>query len=51
METTKKEWFAVKDGDKWINYGYVEETGLYHWEKNINYAGYTPEELIEMGAE
>lgn len=46
-----KEWYSRKDGNKWLNYGFVPETGLYHWEKDLNYAGYTAEELIKMGAE
>lgn len=46
-----KEWYCIADGNRWLNFGYVPETGLYHWEKDTNYCGYTAEELIERGAE
>ena len=49
--STKREWYAIREGSKWVNYGYCQETGKYHWEKDTNYAGYTAEELVEMGAE
>jgi hypothetical protein len=48
--TNKQEWYAIKDGNKYQNYGLCSD-GLYHWEKDLNYAGYTAEEMIEMGAE
>ena len=51
VQDVKREWYAKRDGNKWINFGFVAETGLYHWEKDSSYAGYTVEELIEMGCE
>lgn len=47
-----RQWFAIPEGREgyYINYGLCSD-GLYHYEKDLNYAGYTAEELIEMGAE
>ena len=44
-------WMSIKDGNSYLNYGYVPETGLYHWEADPSYCGYTREELIAKGAE
>ena len=46
----KREWYAIKDGNKWQNYGLCSD-GLYHWEKDQSYAGYTAQEMLDMGAE
>jgi hypothetical protein len=46
----QKEWYAIKDGNKYQNYGLCSD-GLYHWEKDESYAGYTAQEMIDMGAE
>ena len=34
-----------------LNFAFVEETGMFHWEGDPSYCGYTREELLEMGAE
>lgn len=48
----RKEWYNILQPDgTWLGYGYCPETGLYHWDKNANYAGYTAEELVAKGAE
>ena len=49
-EIAQKEWYSIKDGNKYQNYGLCSD-GLYHWEKDQNYAGYTAQEMIDMGAE
>lgn len=33
------------NGSTIIDFIYNEETGLYHWDGDSNYAGYTAEEL------
>jgi hypothetical protein len=48
--TQQKEWYAIKDGNKYQNYGLCSD-GLYHWEKDESYAGYTEQEMIDMGAD
>lgn len=35
------------NGVDYLRFRYVEETGLYHWEGQSNYAGFTEEELLE----
>lgn len=47
----KREWYSIKENENfYINYGLCED-GLYHYEKDMSYAGYTAEEMVEMGAE
>ena len=46
----QQEWYAIKDGYKYQNFGLCPD-GLYHWEKDLSYAGFTAQELIDMGAE
>jgi hypothetical protein len=47
----QKEWFSIVQPDgNWLNYGYVPETGLYHWEQNPEYCGYTATEMLAKGA-